>query len=303
MTCRPRRRGARLPGEGRSTKRKASRHGRAWRHEFVGKRFTPGTVIQIRVTKSRSIGAVKLVKDPRERVLPRSPHVAFRPGGRRRASAAEPGMSGGVKLAHPGLTLPPRADYGRHQGGRFEPWRTDGAALLCLCRRRRGRGARIEQSCSLRSAPSLPPEAPADWAAQSRLDPRSSQASEAPTTQSTGRIALERRRAPPGRGLGAGLRRHDGAAGLPPCARRRLLCAAHRRRHDRRQRMCGSASTAPAMRPSCSTQGARFASWPGRPRAGGPGAPGRRSRPAARPSWPWVAAGSPSPPGWRTRRP
>ena len=29
----------------------------------------------------------------------------------------------------------------------------------------------------------------------------------------------------------------------------------------------------------------------------------RRSRPAARPSWPWVAAGPPSRPGWRIRRP
>ena len=42
------------------TKRKAS--GTVKLKSFVGKRFTPGTVIQIRVTKSGSIGAVKLVK-------------------------------------------------------------------------------------------------------------------------------------------------------------------------------------------------------------------------------------------------
>ena len=43
----------------RSTKRRA--RGTIKLKSFVGKRFTPGTVIEIRVTKRGSIGAVKLV--------------------------------------------------------------------------------------------------------------------------------------------------------------------------------------------------------------------------------------------------
>ena len=64
VTCRPKRRGASCPARS-LTKRKAS--GTVELKSFVGKRFTPGTVIEIRVTKSGSIGAVKLVKIRRER--------------------------------------------------------------------------------------------------------------------------------------------------------------------------------------------------------------------------------------------
>ena len=112
VTCRPRRRGASCPARS-LTKRKAS--GTVKLKSFVGKRFTPGTVIQIRVTKSGSIGAVKLVEDPRERCsLDR--HTLPPPRGEEAAQALLSRDERWGELAHPGLTLPPRADYGRHQG-------------------------------------------------------------------------------------------------------------------------------------------------------------------------------------------
>ncbi len=57
-TCRPPRRGSACPAKALS-KRKAG--GTIKLKSFVGKRFKPGTVIEIRVTKRGSIGAVKLV--------------------------------------------------------------------------------------------------------------------------------------------------------------------------------------------------------------------------------------------------
>ncbi len=79
VTCRPRRRGASCPARS-LTKRKAS--GTVKLKSFVGKRFTPGTVIQIRVTKSGSIGAVKLVKI-RANGAPSIATRCLRPGGKK----------------------------------------------------------------------------------------------------------------------------------------------------------------------------------------------------------------------------
>jgi hypothetical protein len=56
--CLPPRRGAACPAKALN-KRRA--RGTIKLKSFVGKRFTPGTVIDIRVTKRGSIGAVKLV--------------------------------------------------------------------------------------------------------------------------------------------------------------------------------------------------------------------------------------------------